>query len=111
MIYVYEIRLCKKRLRKRKTRKCPSAVNLNRIMALFISTRFYINSGKLRIYTIITTSAPDYRQVRFFNVKYERYLSLLGCRSPPSVLVFKKIKTEVRKMKKINLRDYYSMIF
>jgi hypothetical protein len=32
----------------------------------------------------------------------------VGCRSPPSVLVFiKKIKTEVWKMKRINLRDYY----
>lgn len=90
MIYAYEIRLRKKRLRKRKIRKCSSAVNLNRITALFISTRNYINPNNLPIYSIITASTSGFSQVCFFNVKYERYLSLSDCRSPPSVLVFHK---------------------
>src|SRR5690554_6563246 len=84
IMYFLKIRLWKKR----NIRKCQSAVNLNRITALFISTRNYIYLDNLPIYTTITTGAPSFRQVRFLYVKYKRYMSLFGGRSPPSVLVF-----------------------
>lgn len=95
MRYTYLIRLWKKR-----KRRCQSAVVLNRITALFISTIVYINSVKYTIYTIFIVGAPDFMRVRFFNVRYRRYLSLSSGRSPPSVLIPIKNQTEVETCKK-----------
>ena len=94
MIYFLQIRLWKKRIR-----KYQSAVVLNRITALFISTKIYINSNNFPIYCNLIISAPVFRRVCFFNVRYRRYLSLSSGRSPPSVLIPWKIKTEVETCK------------
>lgn len=80
MVYNYQIRLWQKRTRKRKFHSCQNAAIHYRIVAFFISTRFYINT---ELITTFISSASNFKWVRFFHVKYKRYLSLSGCRSPP----------------------------
>ncbi len=84
MIYISQIRLWRKQS-KRSISKSQNAAVLNGIVVFFISTR---SSTSPPLFTVFVVGVPDFRQVRFFNVKYRRYLSLFGGRSPPSVLVF-----------------------
>ncbi|KUO68509.1 MAG: hypothetical protein APF77_18505 [Clostridia bacterium BRH_c25] len=81
MIYAFKKRLWKKR----NLEKGQGTAVLNGIAVLFLSTRFHINSP---LKTILTASASDFKRVRYFNVKYKKYLFHFRGRSPPSVLVF-----------------------
>lgn len=62
----------------------------------------------LNVFMINNQHKNATRRPRFFNGKYRKYLSLLGGRSPPSVLVFHpENQNRGLKMIRINLRDYY----
>lgn len=90
MIYILLLKLRQNQIRKRKIKSCQDAAIHYRIAAFFISTRFYININNLPLFMAFLASVPDLKRVRFFNVKYRRFLSLFGGRSPPSALFMQK---------------------
>jgi len=90
MIYIFHVRLRQNRIRKRKIKSCQNAAIHYRIVAFFISTQFCININNLPLFMVFLASVPDFKQVRFFNVKHRRFLSLFGGRSPPSALFMQK---------------------
>lgn len=99
MIYILQIRLRQNRIRKRKIKSFQNVAIHYRIAAFFISTRFCININNLPLFMDFIASAPDFKRVRFFNVKHRRYLSLFGGRSPPSALFMQKNRPEEKVMK------------
>ncbi|HBT65761.1 MAG TPA: hypothetical protein DEB10_13975 [Ruminococcaceae bacterium] len=107
-----QIRLLKKRKRKRRLKCVQSAATHHGIAAFFISTKYYSKKSYspffYRLRAELGYSASGLRRERFFCVTYWEFLTCKNARSPPLILKNQRRSDNAKDYKSMQILQYTS---